>query len=391
MSSDTNKFLDFSSVLPAIQSKQIWSISADEVGETCDPPQATFDALLKPEDFPPLEAAIVPGDRVALAVDPNVPAVSQIVLGAIKAIGLTQSDAIDIVLGDEACDQTVTSVRDIAGEQVNVVVHQSSKRDSLRFVAPNASADPIYLNRYLVDADFVLPIAPARSSDGNRLRDVTNVFPDFADSASRYRSLSKARTSGRAAAGAAWQLGIHVMISVSARKDGSVLKVIASTPFGAQQAGKPSSGVTNFPEPPALVIVSLDGDAQQQSWANAARALAVAAECIAIGGTIVVWTKMDTSPAGQLLSLASNQPRPSEPEQTDDGFPAWDGFAEAADTFQRIGEEYRVMIHSQIDRETIESMGLGVIGSVDELSRLSSSFDTCGVIRAAQFGMPIRS
>ncbi len=386
MSSDSNEFLDFSLIIPSIQSKQVWVISPEDGSDCCDPPQAMFDALQNPADFPPLESAIVPGDRVALAVDPNVPMVSQIVLGAIKAIGLTEADAIDVVLGDEATSETVDAITEIVGDKVNVVVHQSSERGSLRYIAADVAADPIYLNRYLVDADLVLPIVTNHLGNADRVQDLTRVFPAFADSASRYRFQSKTEASENATPETAWQLGIHLMVTVSATKEGRVSSVIAETPFGAQQRLKQLERRPAFPEKPTLVVVSLDGDRQHQTWVSAARAVRLAAGQIESGGTIVVWTEIDSAPSGQLLALGSEVDQADEPDQSADGFPAWDDSAEAAQIFERFGQEYRLMVHSRVDRESIESIGLGVVGSVDELSRLSASFESCGVIRAAQFG-----
>ena len=386
MSSDSNEFLDFSWIIPSIQSKQVWVISPEDGSDCGDPPQAMFDALQNPADFPPLESAIVPGDRVALAVDPNVPMVSQIVLGAIKAIGLTEADAIDVVLGDEATSETVDAITEIVGDEVNVVVHQSSERGSLRYIAADVAADPIYLNRYLVDADLVLPIVTNHLGNADRVQDLTRVFPAFADSASRFRFQSKTKASENATPETAWQLGIHLMVTVSATKEGRVSSVIAETPFGAQQRLKQLEQRPAFPEKPTLVVVSLDGDRQHQTWVNAARAVRFAAGQIESGGTIVVWTEIDSAPSGQLLTLGSEVDQCDEPDQSADGFPAWDDSAEAAQILERCGQEYRLMVHSRVDRESIESIGLGVVGSVDELSRLSVSFESCGVIRAAQFG-----
>ena len=41
-------------------------------------------ALAEPLEFPPLAAGIVPGDRVAIAVDEDVPCVAEIVRGAVE-------------------------------------------------------------------------------------------------------------------------------------------------------------------------------------------------------------------------------------------------------------------------------------------------------------------
>ena len=70
--------MDFRRILDALGSDQVWEIAATGTAANVacgDIPQATFDALTQPLDFPPLTSAIVPGDRVALAMDPNCPSI----------------------------------------------------------------------------------------------------------------------------------------------------------------------------------------------------------------------------------------------------------------------------------------------------------------------------
>ncbi len=146
---------------------------------------ATMAALQRPDDFPPLARAIVPGDRVVLAVDPNVPAIVDVICGVVAAIGQTDAAGIDVVLWDEASDATVEAIRAEVAPQSRVVRHASADRRQLSYLAADENADPIYLNRLLVDADFVLPIMAARFTDLRRPADRTGVYPWLADSAAR--------------------------------------------------------------------------------------------------------------------------------------------------------------------------------------------------------------
>lgn len=392
MGTGHKKSVNFSQLIPAIGSKQVWELEPSDERECNDLPQAVYDALQNPVDFPPLDSAIVPGDRVAIAVDPRVPSVAQIVLGAVKAIGQTEAGGIDIVLTDETRPETVDSIRDVVDKDVNVLVHHSFDRDALRYLAADAAADPIYLNRYLVDADFVLPIVVSPRDETSESQDATGVFPCFADSASRLRAASNADQQANDTSGLAWQLGIHVMISLMTARNGHVTTVIVGTPFDAAQRMKEfQQKAPEFPEKPSLVVVSLDGDGQQQTWGNAARAVSIAARHADTDSTIVLWSEIDSPPTGQILALASDSDARLEPVESGDGFPIWDDTVLIAETIRQVASEHRLLIHSRIDRETIESLGFGVVESADELTRVSESFDSCGVIRAAQFGGSLHS
>ena len=100
----------------------------------------------------------------------------------------------------------------------------------------------------------------------------------------------------------------------------------------------------------------------------------------------MLWTDIDQPPTGHLVSLS--QPDAPEPEFVPTEqceFPPWDATIEAARALSRLSDEHRILLHSQIDGEVIEAMGIGTVATTDELKRLSRSFPTCGVLQAAQF------
>ncbi len=97
-------------------------------------------------DFPPLEQAIVPGDRVAIAVDANIPSIAKVVEGAIRALRQAGAGEIEIVVSDEASETTLESVTRIAGDRDRSLArHAVRKRECLRYLGADEEADPIYL------------------------------------------------------------------------------------------------------------------------------------------------------------------------------------------------------------------------------------------------------
>ncbi len=117
-----------------LESLQVWEYDAGTRHTSGDIAGDTARALNRPDDFPPIDAAIVGGDRVALAVDPNVPGVAQVVAGAIRALEQTSAAEIDIVVWEEATEQVLGQIRDVAdGRQV--IAHQCDVRDSLCYLA----------------------------------------------------------------------------------------------------------------------------------------------------------------------------------------------------------------------------------------------------------------
>lgn len=395
--------VQFQAKQAGLESVDVWEYDA-ATKRTCRAvAEETVRALATPDDFPPIEAAIVPGDRVALAVDPNVPRVAEVVEGAIRMIRSTPAEEIEIVLWDEATKETLDAIEQVAGDYL-VVVHQSDSRESLCYLAADVDAEPIYLNRVLVDADFVLPIVAVRPADLGDRRDITGIFPSLSDSASRSRFNDKiergaasdaAMKSGNTIAEEVpWLLGVQLMLCVSANSNGDAGEVWAGTLEAVAKKITPTLRRPDPVPPPAtLVVAALDGDAQQQTWDNVVRAAEAAMLYAQPDATIVVWSTLAESPSGALRSLDAvglpdidREAIESMSEKPDkDALPTWDPSVSLASRLQRVLNQHRVMLQSRIDAELIEPVGLGVIQSAAELANLSRGFESCGVLRAAQF------
>lgn len=393
MSRTDKQISDFAEISGLLQSKQVWEYQSGTRRSCRDVARQAFNALQQPDDFPPIGAALVPGDRVAMAVDPNVPQLIEVIQGTMKALSQSELGEIDIVVWDECHEQTFAAIQNEVGESARVVRHRSSNRESLRYLGADDDADPVYVNRLLVDADFVLPIVAGRPLDTRCQHDLTGVFPNFADSASRLRHRAQRAVKAQDAKQdapylpeTAWLLGVHIMMCVTASTTGQVGEIIAGTPDAMRkQLTASRRALAEFPPPASLVIASLDGDSQQQTWGNAARAISAASRYAKPGGTIVLWGAIDEPPGGKLLTIGDSAGLTSTEQPIDDGFPRWDATVDTAGAMERIAADYRLLIHAHLEDDLIESMGFGSVASTDELVRLSQSFDSCGFLRAAQF------
>ncbi len=381
-----------------LNSAEIWEYDAGTNRTSRDVVADTLRALTAPDDFPPIEAAIVAGDRVALAVDPNVPDVDAVIEGVLRMLHSTPAEHIEIVVWDEATDQTLRRIRAAAGEH-KVIPHQSDIRESLCYLAADVDAEPIYLNRALVDADFVLPVVAIRPSNLSQRRDLTGVFPSLSDSATRTRFADKI-SSGVASAPAMksgntiaeevpWLLGVQLILGVTANSDGAAGEIHAGTLEALAKRITPTLRRPDPVPPPAeLVVAALDGDAQQQTWENVARAADAALAYALPDATIVIWSSLNQPPEGALLAIDHDDEEPPATTQHGDDaetLPPRDRFSELARTLKRVAEKHRLMLHSNLPREVVEPLGLGVIESPQELANLSRHFQSCGVLRAASF------
>ncbi|WP_146581795.1 transcriptional regulator [Neorhodopirellula pilleata] len=385
-------------------------------------------SLATPVDFPSIDAAILDGDHVALAVDPNVPQVGDVIEGVIEALSGCQAGRISIVLWPETSAMVVESLKtrfqnvdpdasDVSppsgGPAVTVIRHEPQMRSLMRYVAADADAEAIYLSRDLVDADFAIPIVAARAADAIGRLDKTGVFPMFADSsttrryqggilptftggddtidedvesASEPQSNASVTASNAAVNEVGFLLGIQLMIVVSSKVDGLVGRILAGTPDAIRHELETLHAVVETETSPkaGLVIAALDGDATAQTWANVARAAIAAAEHTEGEGMIVIWSRIDHAPNEVWQSELGPDDWESTPRSVDE-FNDWHGERVLARRLAMLLSDHRILLHSELASADVEALGVGVIGSVEELRKLGESFQGAGVIRAAQF------
>ena len=171
--------LNFDPHLPCITSACCIQDQPAADGDCPDSFQATVSALNGPADFPPMTAAIVPGDHVAIALDPNTPEVCRILAGVLQVLQETDAETVSVIVSDEVSDQVFADICSVAGDTVQVEIHRPSDREALRFLGPDSLAHPMYLSRLVVDADFVLPITTGRCGDLDRQHDLFGFFPSY--------------------------------------------------------------------------------------------------------------------------------------------------------------------------------------------------------------------
>jgi len=353
---------------------------------------ATLSALHSPLDFPEPHSAIVPGDDVAIGIDPNTPQVAEITRAVVQYFRDSEAADLSFVIGDEARPSTIEAIRNAVGDAGRIHLHDPSDRESLRYLGADALGNPIYLSRLLVDAGFVLPITTGRWGDFDKQHDLHGIFPAFTDSASRFRFQ---HPSDREAATCdplepAWLLGTQLVLCATSTSEGLVSDVTVGTADSVRKQllqSQPSSAPGSSAP---LVIASLDGDGQQQTWQNAARAVLAAANRVESGGTLVLWTDIDATATDPLTALSDpafqQQAVPETPSEGD--FPRWDPTFTPMATFRRLSADHRILLHSGLACDVVEAIGLGPLESSQELTNLTRSFASCEILRAAAFSGP---
>jgi hypothetical protein len=374
----------------------IWEFRPDRGRKLADVRRAAERAALAPQDYPSIDQAIVDGDDVVLAVDANVPQLPQVVAGIIDALPVTKLGSVAVVLSDEALPETQLALRDLLASEISrgleipVEVHQPDDRETLGYLAANSSAEAIYLNRRLLDADLVIPVIVARPTGSlDASPNDGGVFPAFADAETQRRLRAEALAAGggddREASEAAWLLGIQFLVAVVPTAEADVNAIVAGTPAGIRRFADPtieSSWRRDSSRKASIVIACLDGDRQQQTWENVGRALHVARHLIRPGGTVVVTSQLGQPIGRSMRWLSGNEPsekiemRIKRDKRRD---------ALTAALILQLQREGRVLLLSQLPADQVESLGIGVVEQVGQLVKLVEGHDSCAIVRAAQF------
>ena len=362
-----------------------------------DPAAAVVAALVDPLGFPPLRSAVVPDDRVVIAIDRGVPQSVPVVAGIVQSLQECEHTvgAISVVVSEESSD-ILDGVPRALRSQLEVTVHDPSNPDSLSYLAASKEGKPIYFNKQICDADLVLPVGTLRLADGLGYFGVhSGLFPTFSDEVTQRRFRAPLTSDWTAhqrrrlaeVEEAAWLLGIQLTIQVVPSAGGGVLQVLAGNGEDVARQGQASCQAAwkyAVPEPAELVIAMIDGGIAQQTWDNFARGLFAASQAVVEGGTIAICSGLRCAPGPALrrISTSADDSRVIHDIRRDRS-----ADAVAALVLAAAKEKARVYLLSDLDPDFVEELGVGCIGSATDLERLSRQFSSCILLDSAQHAL----
>ncbi len=356
---------------------------------------AAKNALERPLAFPPLWQAAVPGDRVVLALDSGVPQAASIVAEVIAVLLARGVEAADITILRTQDDDRANVPGPLAllpaahRDLLTVEVHDPRDRDRLSYLAAaGREHEPVYLNRSLCEADLVVPIGRLCCQG---VLDECGVhgglFPTFSDAASiqrvaTARGAARPRAHGKAHAmrridEVGWLLGIQFILQVVPASGGDLLEVLAGQPEAVLARGRESyraAWTCQSPRRASLVLTTLRGGPERQTWANVARAVAAARALVQDDGAIAVCSELCELPGPALARLASARDadaalgwiRKHRP------YDAWAALEIAAALRQTP-----IYLLSKLGDAAIEELGFAPIGEERQVSRLVAHHDSC--------------
>jgi nickel-dependent lactate racemase len=282
-------------------------------------------------------------------------------------------------------------------QRIAVQVHDAANREQLCMLNVSRHDSAIYLNRSLVEADVVVPFGVTRPVDSLGYLGVSSaLFPAFADEATQQRFLApKSSLSERQklhrideAQEAHWLLGVQLVVQVIPGPGESLMHIVAGDTARVDRASRElcdNAWHCEVPRRAHLVLATLSGGRQQQSWSNFARVLDAALRVVEDGGTIAVLCdlKAKLGPSLRRLARASSLDDANlaiERDQTPDAL--------AAMQLIRTLRRAKIYLLSRLDEERVESLGLAYVASAEEIARLASRAASCMLLQNAQQVIP---
>jgi nickel-dependent lactate racemase len=367
-----------------------------------DPAAAVVEALANPQGFPALGLATIPGDRVAVSIDAEVPQMASILRGAIAALlEANVAPAMITVVSTgqiEHRDQLEGQLAGMGASAVRFELHDPDDERALAMIGVSGDGEPVRLNRTVAEADFVLPIGVGRlpANEHAPLVKFASLFPQFSSREARERAQlqavsESAKQRKRLAASineAGWLLGVGMTVSVVPGAEGGVAVVLAGDPETVARESRARSQAIwerTAEQQGDLVIAALTGDHREQTWENVARALSAAAAMVEPGGATALCTELDEPPSGSMTRLLEAVDFGEVQQEL-----AQDNAVEAhpAMVLARALESGPVYLRSRLPADVVVSLGMTPIEDDEELSRLAAHRHHCVVIEEAQRVLP---
>jgi nickel-dependent lactate racemase len=359
--------------------------------------QAMRQTLVEPLAFPPLFQAVTPDDRVVVAISGDVPQADQLVAEVIFQLVEGNVNPTNItILTTSSADAESNGLRslmpDAARGEIILRQHDPRDRDSLSYLAATEDATPVYLNRTLHEADFVIPIGVQRGALASGYFGIySGIYPTFSDAATqaRFRATAVAQPAEqrrlcKQASEVGRLLGTRFTVQIVPGVNGDVLDILAGDIDKASEVGKQAFQAAwhfEVPERAGLVVVGISGDKSQQSWENVGRALQMAGRVAAGNGDVILCSEL-SEPLGVGLDILTGAESILVALREIDR-------AKPADSLvaTQVGvalERGRVYLVSDSPRGQVEDLGVHAI-EADDVARITARYDSCIVIPNAQF------
>lgn len=290
---------------------------------TASPRELVRDALEHPFGFEALRRAVTPDDHVTIVLDPGVPHIPVLleeVLAHLRTAGIEPA-AVTVLTPPGASQSWIDDLPDEYAD-LHVEEHDPAEPKKLAYLASTKAGRRVYLNRTLVEAEFVIlltgrgydPVSgyagaesavfPALSNDETRAGFAGDFSPDAPG--------GKPWPVRAEASEILWLLGMPFLVQVIPGEGDTIQEVVAGLPdSGAEGVRRQDARWRGtVADQPDLVIAAVSGEPDRVSFADLAKAAACAGRVVRPGGRIALLSTA-APPLGEGVELLRKTDTPN--------------------------------------------------------------------------------
>jgi len=356
-------------------------------------------SLANPHFYPALSDSVFTGDRIAISLQPGLPAAKLVLTTLVEqltdagvdiddiAVVVDRRLAVELGISKSEVETATDSERNepslahrisLSEREVAVHVHNPDNHSSLSYLLANQAGEPVYLNRLLVDADTLIPVGIANSaSDGLPLN---AIYPEFSSTSVRERfadddrSVAERRGEIREAVET---LGAFFAIQLVAGPGGNVQAVFA----GAReevcemaQACNDNLWTIDVGCDAEIVVATIESKTEAANWDDFVLAIINASQVSISAAPIIVWCDLLAKPSSQIRAACMAQFEDHSTKK----------MTARMKHFAAVMQDRRVYLRSGLKRGQTEGLGIGHIETMDDVLKIAEPYERGLLLRDAQ-------
>ncbi|QGJ70923.1 Hypothetical protein PBC10988_26260 [Planctomycetales bacterium 10988] len=375
-------------------------------------------ALQHPLDFPALNQAITPDDRITIAVHPWLMEAAFLVGNAVKYFLETGIAAESITVLQAPGETSLKLTPHLAAETLEAITlleHDPDNSREIAYLASTQDGERIYLNRALVEADLVLPLGTTTFNPYWGIRAGAEfLYPLFSDEPTQRRFREQQinyvakqpwEPAIKEVQDVLWLLGVHFALMAVPGRKGKNAAYFAGTPaevaMHATSLYRKAWQISRL-QSAETILITWEKSPGELTWEEIANSLEMALPFVKPGGSIVlccgdlseeaqsaVATQKEAAPASRLEEMTEGLQLLLQQEDLNYTISTLQQYLPAdALTAQHLAKAQthtKIYAWLPIREEVMEDLNFIPLHSEKEVHRLLERPSTCLLMENAQY------
>lgn len=357
-------------------------------------------ALDHPLEFPTIQQACVPGDKIVIALDPETPraeAIIALLWKQLSAAGVT-ADGVTILTHTGGIEKMNCDPRSLLPTEVQqamqLVAHDPSAADGTAYLASTVNGQRVYLAREIVEADLVIPIGCAQFDSLLGYRgEATVLYPSLSNSETIAQAIGQgheeltpndSRPLRQLADEVCWLLGTQFAISAIPGQGNHLQAVFSGSVEAVGRAAREellAKCALELTARAETVLVAIDAGTVGHTWEQVSEVLDMARQLVERSGRIIVLTQL-AEPLGPGLEYIREMRTAKDSVKAIRAARPTDYLV--ANRLAKAVDWANVYFRSELPSQVVEDLFMIPLDSDVEIQRLLSGDDLVVVIEGAQ-------